>query len=51
MTPKQATMNEICDILDAQAKTEGMGLDRDMFTRKSMKLSHATLLKCLENIK
>lgn len=51
MTPKQETMKEICDIIHAQAKTEGMGLDYEMFSRKNMRLKHDILLKCLDNLK
>jgi len=51
MTPKQQTMHEICELLDAQAKKEGMGLDREMFSKKHMRLTHEVLLSALANMK
>jgi hypothetical protein len=51
MTPKQKTMSEICDILSEQAKSEGMGLDRAMFSKRHMQFSHKFLREVLENLK
>ena len=51
MTPRQKTMNEICDILHEQAQAVGMGLDRDMFIKRHRSLNHSWLLAALDKLK
>ena len=51
MTPRQKTINEICDILHEEAKANGQGLDRDMFIKQHKRLNHKWLLIALKNLK
>jgi len=51
MTPRQKTMNEICDILHEQVKADGMGMDRERFIKQHRRLNHKWLLVALENLK
>lgn len=51
MSPKQKTMSDICDILHAEAQTQGMGLDREMFSKRHMRMKHEFLIAALENLK
>lgn len=51
MTPKQKTMEEICDIIHADYQNTGMGLDREMFSKREMRHTHEFLIGALENFK